>query len=364
MTTTTIVLFGGRSDERHVSVASGQNVARTLGSALCWFWAPNGAIHDVSLTELLAHKRPFEVDFLPSRPALWPTLEQALDTLPVEEPVFLLALHGGEGEDGTVQRLMEARGIPFTGSGSAASMAAFDKGEAKERVAGRVQIAESRIVRTVTEIRSIIDDLLFRHERIVLKPLAAGSSRGLFFLDRHGDRDDVAEKVTALGIPYIVEEYVTGRELTVGIVDGSVDGSGGATALPVIEIEVDPGHAFDYAGKYLGQGTREICPANIPDAMRDEAQRTALAAHQALGCEGYSRSDLIASPSGEVYFLELNTLPGMTITSLVPQQLRTAGIDMRDFLESQIELALRRAASGAPAHSGSSGMAASSSLVH
>jgi D-alanine-D-alanine ligase len=363
MTTTTIVLFGGRSDERHVSVASGQNVARTLGSPLCWFWAPNGAIHDVSVSELLAHQRPFEVDFLPSRPALWPNLEQALDTLPVEEPVFLLALHGGEGEDGTVQRLMEARGIPFTGSGSAASMAAFDKGEAKERVAGRVQVAESRIVRTVAEIRSIIDDLLSRHERIVLKPLAAGSSRGLFFLDRQGDREDVAEKVTALGIPYIVEEYVAGRELTVGIVDDVVGGSG-PMALPVIEIEVDPGHAFDYAGKYLGQGTREICPANIPDAVREEAQRTALAAHQALGCEGYSRSDLIASPSGEVYFLELNTLPGMTITSLVPQQLRTAGIDMRDFFESQIELALRRAASAVPAHSGSSGMVTSSSLVH
>ncbi|MCU1244898.1 MAG: D-ala D-ala ligase C-terminus [Acidobacteria bacterium] len=360
MTTTTIVLFGGRSDERHVSVASGQNIARTLGSPLCWFWAPGGAIHDVSVSELLAHQRPFELDFLPSRPALWPTLEQALDTLPVEEPVFLLALHGGEGEDGTVQRLMEERGIPFTGSGSAASTAAFDKGEAKERVAGRVRIAESRIVRTVAEIRSIIDDLLSRHHRIVLKPLAAGSSRGLFFLDRLGDRDDVAEKVTALGIPYIVEEYVAGRELTVGIIDGR----GGPTALPVIEIEVDPGHAFDYAGKYLGQGTREICPADIADALRDEAQRTALAAHQALGCEGYSRSDLIASPSGEVYFLELNTLPGLTITSLVPQQLRTAGIDMRDFFESQIELALRRAASGAPAHSGSGGIVTSSSLIH
>jgi D-alanine-D-alanine ligase len=340
MTTTTIVLFGGRSDERHVSVASGQNVARTLGSPLCWFWAPNGAIHDVSVSELLAHQRPFEIDYLPSRPALWPNLEQALDTLPVEDPVFLLALHGGEGEDGTVQQLMEARGIAFTGSGSAASKAAFDKGEAKERVAGRVHTAESRIVRTVAEIRGIIDDLLSRHDRIVLKPLAAGSSRGLFFLDRQGDREDVAEKVTALGIPYIVEEYVAGRELTVGIVD---DGTG-PTALPVIEIEVDPGHAFDYAGKYLGHGTREICPANIPDAVRAEAQRTALAAHQALGCEGYSRSDLIAAPGGEVYFLELNTLPGMTITSLVPQQLRTAGIDMRDFLESQIELALRRSA--------------------
>ena len=112
----------------------------------------------------------------------------------------------------------------------------------------------------------------------------------------------------------------------------------GAFALPVIEVEVDPGYAFNYAGKYHGTGTREICPANIPDALRDEAQRVAVTAHEALGCHGYSRTDLIAGLDG-VYFLELNTLPGLTKSSLVPQQLHTAGIDMRTFLEKQMELA-------------------------
>jgi D-alanine-D-alanine ligase len=116
---TVIVLFGGRSDERHVSVASAQNVVRALGAPLAWFWAPNGAVYDVNREELLAHPNPFTNDFQPSRPAIWPDLEMALDTLPVDDPVFLLALHGGEGEDGTVQRMMEARGIPFAGSGSA-----------------------------------------------------------------------------------------------------------------------------------------------------------------------------------------------------------------------------------------------------
>jgi D-alanine-D-alanine ligase len=113
---TVIVLFGGRSDERHVSVASAQNIVRALDAPLAWFWAPNGAVHDVHRDDLLSHKNPFTDDFEPSRPAIWPDLEQALDTLPVEDPVFLLALHGGEGEDGGVQRLLEARRIPFTDS--------------------------------------------------------------------------------------------------------------------------------------------------------------------------------------------------------------------------------------------------------
>ncbi|MEA2490097.1 MAG: D-alanine-D-alanine ligase, partial [Acidobacteriota bacterium] len=177
---TTIVLFGGSSDERHVSVASAQNILRALPGSLAWFWAPAGAVHDVAVDEVLAHQRPFELDFVPSRPALWPDLEQALDTLPVEDPLFLLALHGGTGEDGTVQGMLERRGIPFTGSGAEASAAAFDKGRAKDMVRERVRIAESRVARNADEVREVVADLLGRHERIVLKPLAAGSSRGLF----------------------------------------------------------------------------------------------------------------------------------------------------------------------------------------
>jgi D-alanine-D-alanine ligase len=326
---TVIVLFGGRSDERHVSVASAQNIVRTLGDVLAWFWAPNGAVHDVALPDLLAHQRPFELDFVPSRPAAWPTLDQALDTLPVDDPLFLLALHGGEGEDGTVQRLMERRHIRFTGSGSEASAIAFDKARAKDAVAAKVPIAESHVAHDPADVAEVAREMLARHEKIVLKPLAGGSSRGLFFVERDGDLPEV------LAVPYIVEQFVAGRELTVGVVDmGS-----GAFALPVIEIEVDPGRAFDYLGKYLGSGTREVCPARIPDAMRDAAQASGVAAHLALGCRGYSRTDLIAVADDEIYFLELNTLPGLTAASLVPQQLRAAGIDFRDFLERQLELA-------------------------
>ncbi|HYO76693.1 MAG TPA: ATP-grasp domain-containing protein [Thermoanaerobaculia bacterium] len=340
---TTIVLFGGPSDERHVSVASAQNIVRTLGSAaLAWFWAPDGSVYDVNTNDLLGHQRPFELDFVPSRPAIFPDMEQALDTMPVDNPVFLLALHGTGGEDGTLQELLERRGIPFTGSGAAASAAAFDKERAKEMVRGSVRVAESRVTRAASQVREVIDDMLSRHDKIVLKPLAGGSSRGLFFLDRDGDVDGVAEQVMARGVPSIIEQFLRGRELTCGVLD---QGSG-PFALPVIEIEVDPNRAFDYEGKYLGSGTREICPAQIPEEMARDAQETALNAHLALGCAGYSRTDLMATEEG-VFFLETNTLPGMTTSSLVPQELRVVDIEFRDFLQGQLELAVQAATAAA-----------------
>jgi D-alanine-D-alanine ligase len=323
---TTIVLFGGSSDERHVSVASAQSIVRALRSPLCWFWAPEGAVHDVSIDDLLAHQRPFEVDFQPSRPAIWPDLEQALDTLPVDDPVFFLALHGVGGEDGVVQKMMEDRSIPFTGSGSAASAAAFDKQKAKEMLKGRVRLPESR---TATAVGPIVREMLERHRKLVLKPVAGGSSRGLFFVERGQPVPGPFE------VPYLVEQFIEGRELTVGVVD---DGNG-PFALPVMEIEVDVGFTFDYQGKYLGsKGTREICPAKIRDELREKAQQIALTAHRTLGCGGYSRTDVIAADDG-MYFLELNTLPGLTVSSLVPQELRAAGIEFGEFLEKQIELA-------------------------
>jgi D-alanine-D-alanine ligase len=330
-----IVLFGGPSDERHVSVASAQNIVRTLGSPLAWFWSPEGAVHDVAPADLLAHQRPFELDYVPSRPAIFPDLEMALDTLPVDDPVFLLALHGGAGEDGTLQRMLEQRGIPFTGSDSVTSANAFDKGLATKIVGARTPIAESRIVHDPTHVAAAARELLERHERIVLKPLAGGSSRGLFFINR-------GDAIPEVQVPYILEQFITGRELTIGVIDR---GDGKPFALPVIEIEVDPNRAFDYNGKYLGHGTREVCPANIPDDMREAAQQVALIAHESLGCFGYSRTDTVAAADA-IYYLETNTLPGLTARSLVPQQLAAAGIEFRTFLDEQVELGKLRVRSG------------------
>ena len=332
------MLFGGPSDERHVSVASAQAIVRELARPqsgarahpLVWFWAPDGAVHDVSIDDLLAHQRPFEVDFVPARPAIFQDMEMALDALPVENPVFLLALHGTGGEDGTLQTMLEKRGIPFTGSNAEVSALAFDKARAKEALAGKVRMAESQSARNAQELHAVVEDMLSRHGRVVLKPLAGGSSRGLYFV---GSGDPIPD----IRVPYMVEQFIGGRELTCGVIDDD----SGPRALAVIEIEVDPGREFDYAGKYLGNGTREICPANIPEAMARDAQALAVAAHTGLGCEGYSRTDMLVEGT-DIYYLETNTLPGLTVTSLVPQELSHAGIPFRDFLDRQIELALKR----------------------
>lgn len=326
---TVIVLFGGPSDERQVSVASAQAIIRALDNPLMWFWSPDGKIHDVRRDDVLNHERPFEVDFQPVRPAIFPDLEMALDAMPVASPVFLLAVHGTGGEDGTIQRLFEERGMPFTGSGSEASATAFDKSRAKETLKGKVRMAESRVA-TPQNLTDVVNDMLTRHAKVVLKPLAGGSSRGLYFVTKN-------DPLPTIAIPYIVEQFISGRELTCGVID---DGSG-PRALAVIEIEVDPGREFDYAGKYLGSGTREICPAQIPDDLAQAAQQVAVAAHIGLGCEGYSRTDMLAE-GNDIYFLETNTLPGLTVTSLVPQELKVAGIGFREFLEKQIELGIAR----------------------
>src|ERR1700730_13225393 len=137
----------------------------------------------------------------------------ALDTLPVDDPVFFLALHGTFGEDGTLQKMMEDRGLAFTGSGSVASAAAFDKARTKEIVRSRVRTAESRVVRDPKQLRATVREMLTRHERVVVKPLAGGSSRGLFFVGRE---EEFNEHVT---IPYLVEQFIGGREMTVGGID-------------------------------------------------------------------------------------------------------------------------------------------------
>jgi D-alanine-D-alanine ligase len=130
---------------------------------------------------------------------------------------------------------------------------------------------------------------------------------------------------------------VHGTELTVAIVDGD----NGPRALPPTEVRVERGGAFDYANKYIASGAREITPAEVPAEMTRSAQQAALAAHKALGCEGYSRTDIICDDRGAV-FLEINTLPGLTRRSFVPQQLRAEGTGMRAFLDGQLALARRR----------------------
>ncbi|HET9753888.1 MAG TPA: ATP-grasp domain-containing protein [Myxococcales bacterium] len=331
------ILFGGSSSERRVSVASAQHVSAVLDEAAAWFLAPTGAVHIVGRDELARFEKPFERDFSPSAPAAFPTLVAAVETQPSR--VWFLALHGGEGEDGTIQRMLEMRNIAFTGPGADASARAFDKEVAKEVAANAgVRIAKSvHLSKDPKVMREALRDLLSIYGRLVAKPVAGGSSVGLFFVGSPAEAERVAREIEEAEEPYLAEEFVSGPELTVGVVDGTA----GPRALPPSEVRLEAGRAFDYEGKYLGKGTQEITPAEVAPEVTRAAQELALAAHAALGCEGYSRTDVIVSPSGPV-FLELNTLPGLTRRSFIPQQLAVEGTSMLSFLEGQIALARRR----------------------
>jgi D-alanine-D-alanine ligase len=335
-----VILFGGPSSERKVSVASAQNVASVLEQAEAWFWAPDGSIHRAERAALIAHQRPFEVEFMPGNGPSWPSLQEALDDPRSRPLTFFLAVHGTGGEDGAAQKLFEERRIAFTGPGSDASAKAFDKEWAK-RVASAagVPIAESVHLPRGDQatIGSALLGFLGRHGRVVAKPVAGGSSVGLHHLGSVADAQRAAAAIAASGEEYLAEAFVAGPELTVAVVDDDR----GTRALPASEVRLEQGRAFDYEGKYLGKGTREITPAEVPAKVSRAAQKVALDAHKALGCEGYSRTDVICSERGPV-FLEINTLPGLTRMSFVPQQLAAEGTTLKSFLDSQLALARRR----------------------
>lgn len=344
MSSDVIILFGGTSSERRVSVASAQNVSRRLPDAARWFWSPSGAVHVVTADELAAHGDVFTADFAPRSGAAFPTLADALASPDAQGHAFLLAVHGGDGENGTLQRALETHGLAFTGSGSAASARAFDKAETKRLAAAKgVKTADARVLAPLDEkaCAAVLGELLATHPRWVLKPLADGSSHGLVHLQSPAQVPQAAALLARLQLHYLAEVFIEGRELTVGVVD---DGQGPA-ALPVSEVRFAQGATFDFDGKYLGKGTEEITPAPLTDAEREAAQRLAVTTHEAVGCFGYSRTDMILTAQGPV-LLEINTLPGLTKASFIPQQLAAAGRQLEPFLETQLELGRRRARGG------------------
>ena len=341
-----ILLFGGPSGERRVSVASAQNLLTAFAvraAPICWFWTPDGAVQAVPPEALRTHERPSELDFLPDRVARFADLEGALDSDAARGKVFLLALHGGPGEDGTLQRCFEDRGLAFTGSGSTASGHAFDKALAHEITWRRgLRVPESCVVdaRDLFRAREVLEMLLDHYGKAVLKPVADGSSIGLIVLC---DESDVEKALGAMcdapTVAHLAEAFIGGVELTVGVVEEP----SGLRALPCSEVRVAAGRTFDYAAKYLGQGAVEITPAAVTAKIARASQEAAATAHRALECSGYSRTDLIIDERGPV-FLETNTLPGLTSASFIPQQLEAAGIPLRSFVDSQLALARRRAA--------------------
>jgi len=241
-----------------------------------------------------------------------------------------LALHGCFGEDGQMQNILESIKIPYTGSGVLASRLAMDK------VASRA-IFESRGLNVpkyvVINKSSINKDYNIRHDLnlpLVIKPAASGSSIGLSIIDREEDLKKSLESAFAFDNRVIVEEYISGREMTVGILDGHT--------LPIIEI-IPKNNFFDYEAKYQPGLTDYVVPAKLEEGLARIVSKTALSAHKLLGCFGCSRVDMILSNRKVPFVLEVNTIPGLTSTSLLPKAAKTVGIEFNELCLKLIELA-------------------------
>ncbi|PSR29657.1 MAG: D-alanine--D-alanine ligase [Sulfobacillus benefaciens] len=257
--------------------------------------------------------------------------------------VVFLAFHGAFGEDGTLQGLLEALGIPYTGSGPLASALAMNKGKAKELfryhqipVARELQFASRVLAHDIHNAVASIESQL--GYPVVVKPNTGGSSVGVAIAEERDQLVDALQLARQFGVDVMVEEKLSGREVTCAVLE---ELDGGLRALPIIEIVPKAGVFFDFQSKYADGGADEICPAPLDPDTADLVQKMAIAAHEALGCEGFSRTDLFLTPRG-VIVLEVNTIPGMTPNSLLPKAARAAGISFEELMDRLVRLALKR----------------------
>ncbi len=231
--------------------------------------------------------------------------------------VAFIALHGAFGEDGTVQKILENKGIVYTGSGPEASAIALDKVASKLRFQKTgVLTPEFKVLKKGKEVSS--RGVVFP---CVVKPSYEGSSIGLTIVESIEKFEEAVMHAFKYSNDVLVEEFIPGKELTVGILDNK--------ALPVVEIVPDGTH-YDFNAKYNSKGTKYIVPAELTDADRGIVQEMGLKAHMALGCEGFSRVDVRLRGDGKAYVLEVNTIPGMTERSLLPMAAKASGLVFPD----------------------------------
>ncbi|MBX3119075.1 MAG: D-alanine--D-alanine ligase [Fimbriimonadaceae bacterium] len=301
------VVYGGDSPEREVSLHSGNAVH----SALCEM-GHNAWLVDVS--DLLLSKGDLSKFVGPNRP-----------------DVVFLAVHGTHAEDGAIQGLFELLDIPYTGSRLQASAMAIDKQATKTILehAGLL-VPKGQLVHSVEEEITV-------KVPVVVKPNSQGSTVGLSFVESFADLQDAVRKALAFEGGVLVEEWLTGMEISVPVL--------GDRVLPPVEITPVSGR-YDFDSKYTPGATEEIVPARLPVNLIEKAQRQALEAHRALGCDGATRTDMIVVKD-KLAILEVNTLPGMTPTSLLPNSARAAGIDFNTLVDWIVRDALTRHAAKA-----------------
>lgn len=255
--------------------------------------------------------------------------------------VALIGLHGEYGEDGEVQKLLELFGVPYAGSDPFGSYLAMHKLMAKTRAKDAGLLTpEFRHIERAADSEAIVREVIQNFSQpVIVKPIGWGSSVGVSVVGGYASVLSAVEQLFAEGaLNVLIEEYMRGKEATVGVVEGLR----GETlyALPSIEIVPPEGDFFSYGAKYSGK-TREICPGNFSRVAAEELQHAAKVMHRALGLRHYSRSDFIVAPKG-IYYLETNTLPGLTAESLMPKSLSAVGIPFSYFLGHLVNLALSR----------------------
>ncbi|HEX6039315.1 D-alanine--D-alanine ligase [Longimicrobium sp.] len=328
------VLFGGTSAERDVSIASGAqvlNALRQAGHEVVAVDTARGVLAPADeqrlLTAGVAPAPPDEAELSVIRAGATSPLPAASELGDID--VVFLTLHGGTGEDGTIQALLDMTGIPYVGSGHAASATAMDKDLSKRlfRVAG---VPTADWMMAPAEAAEVEATLGFP---VVVKPNKQGSTVGLTVVRAADALRPAIDEAFRHDDEVMLERFVPGRELTCGILADE--------ALGVGEI-VSGGEVFDYASKYQEGGAREIFPADLTAEQTRTIQALSLRAHRALKLEGFSRVDFRMDADGGLWCLEVNTLPGMTRTSLLPQSAAAVGISFPELCDRICRLALER----------------------
>ncbi len=333
------VLFGGISTERNVSIAGGKSVIealRQLGHEVVAvdpaFGVDKERRAESMLTDVEAYPSLEELAQFNSRSIIDCINSELFDDV----EVAFLVLHGKYGEDGLIQALLEMRGIPYTGSGVKANAVAIDKAATKTLLnADGILTPQWLIVdKSDADNFDLIKDIRKGlGAKVVIKPNDQGSTIGItMVLD--GNLDEIANGIreaAKYSDVIVIERFIEGRELTVGIVGDEV--------LPVIEIVAEGGF-YDYKRKYSKGHTEYICPAEITNDVAEFTQNMAVMAHQALGCYGLSRIDFRLDEDNQPYCLEVNTIPGFTSTSLVPKAAKLLGYEFPELCQKLIDLAL------------------------
>ena len=340
-----VVLCGGLYPERDVSIASGRQIARSLidrGHQVLLMDLFFGytepytnplATFDNALARVpatLASTAPDLAAIRASRPGNDPSpIGPGVFDLCRAADIVFMALHGEDGENGKLQAAFDLAGIRYTGSGAFGSALAMHKGVSRTLfMSAGIDVPHGQVV-----LQDDSDVLGVVRYPCVVKPCSGGSSVATTIVKNPADLFDALDQVFRVDTEALIEDYIPGREFSVGVLDGA--------ALPVIEICPKSGF-FNYENKYQPGMTEEICPAALSEAEALHMQEAAVRAHAVLHLEVYSRTDFILSESGKLYCLETNTLPGMTPTSLLPQEAAAAGFDFGYLCEEILTISMRK----------------------